>query len=95
MSRFTKDKATTDEDEGDSDDESDPELAAGANEEGVVGEVDDDEIDPAVEASDQAMIEEIAKELEGDEVDDDEMGGESQNLTYEETVLGQTSLSKV
>jgi hypothetical protein len=93
LSRFAKEKASTseDEDEDEDDEEADVELVKGE----VVDGDENDEVDPAVKASDQSVVEEIVRELNSEEVDDDDGAGELRQLTDEEALLGQTSLSKV
>jgi hypothetical protein len=59
-------------------------------------EDDEDEIDPAVETSDEYAVQQVVNELNGDEVeDDDDSIGELRKLTSEEINLGCFSLTKV
>ena len=78
------------EDNDDNDEGADIEL-----EDKVVSGDEDDELDPAVQASDQTMVKEIMRELNGEEVEDGEGFGELHQLTEDEVSLGQSSLSKV
>jgi hypothetical protein len=55
----------------------------------------EDVVDPAVEASDESLIEQVVNELNGGEVGDECDVGELRELTPEEISLGQFTLEKV
>jgi len=92
LSRFDKEKHTTTADNEDVD------VSELENiEDELVGSKDDgDELDLAVQACDESLVEEVIKELDGEEVENHENGfGECRKLTPEELILGRCSLSKV
>jgi hypothetical protein len=65
------------------------------NTEGAKDESDGDELDPAIHASDLALVMEVMMDLNDDDVGDEgELGGCYQ-LTDEELNLGRFALSKV
>jgi hypothetical protein len=95
LSRFATKKTGAAEDEEIAELEAEEVEEEEPNPEEIV-EGDEDEIDPAVEASDEDMVEQLVNELNGKEVENDESDlGELRQLTCEEINLGQFSLSKV
>lgn len=92
LSQFSKtNKATTDSDDNDEDDAVFSGLQEVDDEEEVEPEMDDDdgdEIDGAVDASDNVMVDEVAREVEEEEAWEEQ-------LTRADINLGRFSLSKV
>jgi hypothetical protein len=92
LSQFSKtNKATTDSDDHDEDDAVFSGLQEVDDEEEVEPEMDDDdgdEIDSAVDASDNVMVDEVAREVEEEEAWEEQ-------LTRADINLGRFSLSKV
>ncbi|GLB40083.1 hypothetical protein LshimejAT787_0705930 [Lyophyllum shimeji] len=83
LSQFAKAKKEDDEDE----DENLDDGVVGDEEEIDKDEEDDDEIDPSVEASDQAVVDKIAREVESDL--------SSPSLTPDDVKLGRFTLYKL
>jgi hypothetical protein len=99
LSAFNQERSGGDDsvdDNGDGDDgdgDGDDEILMDTK--GAEDKYDDHELDPAVHASDMAIVQKIVQDLHGREVDDDDEFSGSHELTDEERQLGRFALSKV
>ena len=103
LSQFNKKKQSLTNDDDDADDADDADLAAVGDEDvddaepGAEDGADDDndELDPSVAQSDEAVIQEVIDGMTGDIEDDSSPTHELRHLTCEEIDLGCYALSKV